>query len=171
MAIVSHSATQKTFAVNAPHAVPSGVAGFGYLFDRGGTQVTDVNASGPSLRTNARLRNAAENQFIPAASGDMATASGAAATVVYAAAGDYLRHQLHGISFGLETAPSGLAYVKVLDGSSTVFQIPVTAAGAGFFDFGESPKIGSPNTAMSVSLTNPGSGCVGYVAVTGRKIV
>ncbi len=82
-----------------------------------------------------------------------ATSSGTAATLTYGAIQGQA-HVLGGVAWSYSAAPtSGSLTVK--DGSDTVFQIDITAAGPGFVPFNP-PLKGKPKNSMTVTLADGG---------------
>lgn len=89
-------------------------------------------------------------------------AADTAAVVTLAAAGASVSNVIRGIAWGYSEAPTG-GSLKIEDGAgTTVFYLPITAAGPGFIPvFGK----GSANTALVVTLAAGGGTCVGSVNV------
>jgi hypothetical protein len=100
--------------------------------------------------------------------GDYASGTGMDATITLAAAGVGKNHVLGGIAFGYRSTPTSGA-IQIQDGADTVFRVPVTEAGAGFLPFPHK-KVGSDNTAMTITLLNGGPGVVGEVSVIDRRV-
>jgi hypothetical protein len=92
-----------------------------------------------------------------------APAADTAAVVTLAAAGEGVSHVITGIYFGYDDTPTG-GSLTVTDGGSTVFQIPVTAAGAGFIPF-DPPLKGTANSEVVVTLAAGGGSVSGAVNV------
>jgi hypothetical protein len=107
-------------------------------------------------------------QSIPASTTDVsAPASNTAAVVTYAAVSDR-RHAVSGVAWSYSAAPTG-GNLKIEDGSgTTVFSLDITAAGPGAFYFSPSPKVGSLNTALILTLAAGGSGVSGKLSVLGH---
>lgn len=89
-------------------------------------------------------------------------AANTAAVVTLTAAGAGVSNVIRGIAWGYSEAPTG-GSLKIEDGAgTTVFSVPITAAGPGFIPvFGK----GSANTALVVTLAAGGGTCVGSVNV------
>lgn len=91
--------------------------------------------------------------------------SGAAAAITFSA--DTLRPiVLRQIFCGYDGTPQAGATIKVEDGSgTTVWQMPITAAGPFVFTF-DPPKTGTKNTAMIITLSAGGGSVTAYLAAT-----
>lgn len=103
----------------------------------------------------------------PASTGDYATQTGADSVLSYVAAGAGVSHILSGVVWsysGVATTPSDTApgTLTVSDGSNVVRSIDITSTGPGFLNFQPAIK-GTANTAMTVTLTDGGSGVVGKI--------
>lgn len=92
-----------------------------------------------------------------------APASNTAAVITYAA-NEKNAHVIDGIVWSYSGDPTG-GNLKVENGSGTVvFNMDITAGGAGFIPFAR-PKKGSLNTAMIITLAAGGAGISGKVSV------
>ena len=103
--------------------------------------------------TGARARASANDVHAPA--------SNTAAVVTYTA--DATRaHAINGVYWSYSAAPAG-GNLKIEDGSGViVYTTDITAAGPGFLPI---EKLGTPNTAMIVTLAAGGAGISGKVCV------
>jgi hypothetical protein len=107
---------------------------------------------------------------LPAASGDYATATGAAAVITLPAAGVNRNHVLMGLSFGYGATPAAGSNIKIEDGSgNVVYKAPVADAGEKTVNF-YPPKVFSSNTALIITLSSGGAGVVGDVNILGRRV-
>lgn len=94
-------------------------------------------------------------------SADTATSStNAAGTITYAAVATK-RHSISGVAWSYSGALTG-GKITVKDGSTTIFEIDITASGPGSVQFPR-PKAGSINTDMTITIAAGGSGVVGKV--------
>lgn len=89
-------------------------------------------------------------------------AADTAAVVTLAAAGEGVSNVIRGVAWGYSEAPTD-GSLTIEDGAgTTVFSVPITAAGPGFIPvFGK----GSANKALVVTLAAGGGTCVGSVNV------
>ncbi|MDD5059444.1 MAG: hypothetical protein PHQ60_16425 [Sideroxydans sp.] len=89
-------------------------------------------------------------------------AADTAAVVTLPAAGEGLSHVIRGVAWGYSEAPTG-GSLTIEDGAgTTVFHVPITAAGPGFIPvFGK----GSANTALVITLAAGGGTCEGSVNI------
>jgi hypothetical protein len=101
---------------------------------------------------------------IAGSTSDTANATHAAATLTYAAAGASKVNVISGIFWSYSAAPTG-GNIQISDGSNVIFNMDVTAAGAGFIPFNP-PKKGSANTALTVTLADGGAAVVGRINAT-----
>lgn len=97
---------------------------------------------------------------VVAASSQTATATNAAATVTIAAAGTAIRNVVDGISWSYSGGTPTGGRLTVKDGATTVWDIDITSAGAGFVPV---VRKGTANTAMTVVLADGGAAIVGKV--------
>jgi hypothetical protein len=100
--------------------------------------------------------------------GDVANATNAAATVTYAAAGAGKYNVITGVAWSYSAAPTG-GNLQIADGANVLLNIDITAAGPGFFMF-PTPKKGSNNTALTLTLAAGGAGVVGRLSVLGAWV-
>lgn len=105
-----------------------------------------------------------------ASSGDVSdpNAAGTAASVVYSAVPNR-RHVISSIHWSYSVTPT-TGNIKVLDGSSVVFDTDITSAGAGFHPF-DPPKQGSPGQSMTVILASGAGSSIGTLSVGGHAII
>ena len=115
-------------------------------------QVADINGQPRASRTIGVA--------VPFASSNHASADGAA--VVTLAANTTKPIVLGQIHYSYSAAPAAGSTLKVEDGSTTVFEVHVTAAGPGSFTF-DPPLAGTKNTAMTITLSDPGGSIIGKV--------
>jgi len=91
---------------------------------------------------------------------DTATLDGAT-VITYAAVPQ--RHVITGVAWSYDAAPAG-GHLTITDGGVTIFQVAITAGGPGFFMF-PYPKMGTANSAMVITLADPGGQIVGCLNV------
>lgn len=97
-------------------------------------------------------------------SADTATAAANTAVALTYAAVAGRQHVIGDLIVSYSGAPTG-GNLKVEDGSgNTVFQVDIVAAGPTILPL-ELPRMGSPNTALIVTLAAGGSGVVGKINV------
>lgn len=150
------------------YALLSGDSGgeFGWTIKATGIGASDANPvpisdAGGSVTVDGTLEaNDTPRAF---ATGKTHTpAADTAAVVTLAAAGAGVSNVIRGIAWGYSEDPTD-GSLKIEDGAgTTVFSVPITAAGPGFIPvFGK----GSANTALVVTLAAGGGTCVGSVNV------
>lgn len=152
-----------------PQSAPSGLV---TTLDRRANVVSNINTGKVGVSLDQRYLSWQEDKYetLPVASGDYATGTNAAATISLAAAGPGRNHVITGLSFGYNTTPAAGATIKIEDGSgNVVFKAPVTTAGFESVNF-YPPKVCSPNTDVTITLSAGGSGVVGDVNIIGRRI-
>jgi hypothetical protein len=101
---------------------------------------------------------AADNCHYPAAA--------TAAVVTYAAVAKR-RHVISGVHFGYSETPASGAVLKIEVNSVILYQLPITAGGAGPINFPE-PIMGGENQEMKITLTSGGGTSVAYLNVLGK---
>ncbi len=96
------------------------------------------------------------------------SATNAAATITYAAAGAGVSHLIDGtIAFSYSGTPATTGTLSITDNGVTVLSVDVVSGGAGFLPI----KLrGTTNTALVVSLSAGGAGIVGKVTVLGKGL-
>lgn len=112
-----------------------------------------------------RLLKEKYSGFNTFATTNYATATNAAATVTYSAAGAGISHAIDGIAFSLSANPASAVSLTVTDGSNTIYSTDILAGGAGFIPL---RGRGSANTALTITLAAGGSGVVGKVAILNK---
>jgi hypothetical protein len=102
---------------------------------------------------------------VSASSADVSAPSSSTAAVITYAAVPGKSHHINNIYVSyVGGAPAG-GNLKIEDGSGTViFNIDIAAAGTYSFSFGTA-KRGTANTAMIITLTDPGDGVTGKLSV------
>jgi hypothetical protein len=105
----------------------------------------------------APLAGAAANMAVPA--GDTA------ASVIFALVAD-LSHVISGIAWSYSATPTG-GNLQVIDGTTTILSLDVTAAGPGFLQFNP-PLKNTAGAALTVTLAAGGGVVAGKVAVLGH---
>jgi hypothetical protein len=90
----------------------------------------------------------------------VAPAANAAATTGYGGIGGY-SHAIGGVAWSYNGTPTG-GNLIIQDGSTTIFQIDVTAAGPGFIPF-DPPLAITAGNALTATLAAGGSGVSGKV--------
>lgn len=99
---------------------------------------------------------------------DYATASGATATVTYAAQTNY-HHIIYGIAFSYSGGTLSGGNIQIKDGSNVIFNLDVLTENSYIIPF-YMGLMGSKNSALTVVLANGSSGVVGKVNVLGHLI-
>lgn len=97
---------------------------------------------------------------------DSVAATHAAAVITLAALGPGNSHLVDGLLVSYSAAPTG-GGITVADGSNTILQADIIAAGPTVIPF---RKQGTPNTAMTITLADGGSGIVGKVNLLGHRL-
>ena len=92
-----------------------------------------------------------------------APAANTQAQVQYAAGGAGVVHTIGGIAWSYSAAPTG-GNLQISDGANVIFNMDITAAGAGFIPF-TPPKKGTANTTLTITLAAGGTGVSGKVSV------
>lgn len=99
--------------------------------------------------------------------GDVAApAVNTAAVITYAAATNNLAHVISGLAVSYNAAPTG-GNLQVADGANVILNVDITAAGLVLIFF-DTPKKGSLNTAMTITLAAAGAAVAGKVSVLGH---
>lgn len=104
------------------------------------------------------------------AAANTAAATNAAATVTLPAQGPGLCNSIDGIAWsysGAGTLAGG--NVQVADGQAVVLSLDITATGKGDLVF-RSPLVGSPDTALTVTLAGGSTNVAGKVCVLGAAV-
>lgn len=103
-------------------------------------------------------------------SGDVSdpNAAGQATSVVYSSVPGR-SHVISSVHWSYSVTPT-TGNIKVLDGSSVIFDTDITSAGAGFHSF-EPPKQGSPGQSMTVILASGAGSSIGTLSVGGHAII
>lgn len=83
--------------------------------------------------------------------------------VVTLAATSGASHYIWRVDWSYSGAPTG-GNLTITDGSATVFELDITAAGPGFVEF-PSGRAGTPGAALVVTLNAGGTGVLGKVNV------
>jgi hypothetical protein len=115
------------------------------------------------------LRVAGTKVIVPSSyvdAADSVSATHAAASAVYPATSG--RHCLSGVAWSYSASPTG-GRMTILDGSNTVFDIVIGAAGYGAIDFPVA-KCGNTGTAMTVTVADGGVGIAGTVNILGHWV-
>ncbi len=123
------------------------------------------------MSTNPSIIQPNQIREVPAAMSGTDTnapAANTAAVAGYGAVGGY-SHVVSGIAWSYSAAPTG-GNLIVQDGSTTIFQVDVTAAGPGFFPFFP-PRFSTPGNALTATLSAGGSGISGKVNFLGHWII
>jgi len=152
-----------------PQSAPSGLV---TTLDRRANVVADINTGKVGVSLDQRYLSWNEDKFetLPVASGDYATGTNAAAVITLPAAGPGRNHVITGLSFGYNATPASGAVIKIEDGSgNVVYKAPITDAGFESVNF-YPPKVCSPNTNVTITLSAGGAGVVGDVNIIGRRI-
>lgn len=100
----------------------------------------------------------------PAAAADHASATNAPAVVTYDAIVTK-KHRITQIIVGYDSEPQEGSTVKIQDGGVTIFELPITAAGAAPIPFVDAYDAAARNATMVVTLSDGGADCTGYVNV------
>ena len=125
-----------------------------------------VTATGPQTDAEAR----ATPQPISASpevglAANVAEPGAAAAAIVTRIAVAGMVNVLALVAWSLSAVPAAAVNLMVEDGAgTTIFSADVTASGPGFFPFNP-PIRGTANTAMVITLANPGGAVLGKVSV------
>lgn len=101
-------------------------------------------------------------------SGTVVSPSGGVASIFYSPAGDNRFHGIFGLQWSYSNTPTS-GGIRIFDGSQKIFDVDITSAGPGFFNF-EEPKTGSVDTEMQIILSAGGSGVVGKLNSNGHFI-
>jgi len=117
-------------------------------------------------RVTDNMADAVAHWASEANSVDVASGTNAAAIVQYAAAGELLCHVVEGVAWSYGGQMAG-ARLLIEDGTSIVFDIDIPTQGWGYIPVS---KRGSPNTAMTITLTAGGGGIVGKLNVLGHRV-
>lgn len=120
--------------------------------------------AGSALSTSNPLPTLEASRTVAAA--NYATATNAAATLTYAAAGSGVSHVIGGIVFSYSGTPTG-GSLTITDGGVTVFSVDITASGPGPIVFPRPMKFAA-NSAVVVTLAAGGSGIVGKVQTSSK---
>lgn len=158
-----------TVITAVPQSAPSGLV---TTLDRRANVVSDINANKVGVSLDQRYLSWHEDKYetLPVSSGDYATGTNAAAVITLPAAGPGRNHVITGLSFGYNVTPASGSIIKIEDGSGNiVYRAPVTTAGFESVNF-YPPKVCSPNTNVTISLSAGGSGVVGDINILGRRI-
>lgn len=99
---------------------------------------------------------------IAVAAADTASGTHTAATITYALASG-VSHVISGIAWSYGSTPTG-GNLSITDGSTVVWSMDITSAGAGFIPF-QPPKMGTAGSQMLVTLADGGAACAGKVSV------
>jgi hypothetical protein len=119
------------------------------------------------MSTNLKSSKDQLSRGIEGTAADTATpASNIAAVVTYAAPGTSYRNCISGVAWSYSAAPAG-GNLSVTDGSTVIFTMGITAAGAGVVYF-DPPRLSSVNAALVITLAAGGSGVFGTLSVTGH---
>ncbi len=97
------------------------------------------------------------------------SATNAPAVVTLAAAGADLCNGVSGLAVSYSATPTG-GNVQIADGAAVVFDLDITSAGPTVIHF-PALMVGSPNTAMTLTLAAGGSGIVGRLTPLGVAAV
>jgi len=154
--------------IAVPQSAPSGLV---TTVDRRANQVTGFASGKVATSLDQRFLSWDGRQVVnfPVSSGDYATGTNAAAVINLPAAGAGRNHVITGISCGYSATPTS-GSIKIEDGSGVVvFKAPITSAGENTINF-YPPKIGSPNTAMIITLAAGGAGVAGDLNIIGRRV-
>lgn len=95
-------------------------------------------------------------------------AANTAAVLTFTAAGENMANVLSGLAYSYSAAPTG-GRLTIADGSETVLDLDITAAGENTIEF-KPPRKGRANRAMTVTLAAGGAGITGKLNTLGHWI-
>ncbi len=112
-----------------------------------------------------------EQKPIPQTTADFGTSTAhTAQSITYAAGGAAVRHSLSSICVSFTGGTPGCT-LKIEDGAgTTVWEAYLATVGPHFFAFPD-PLQGSPNTALILTVSDPGVSITSKLAVGGHKTV
>lgn len=90
------------------------------------------------------------------------------ASITYPAPGTGLYNVLTGVAWSYDGVPAG-GRLQIYDGATSIFDLDVTAQGVDSVSFAP-PKVGSHNTAMTITLSAGGVGVSGKLSILGRWV-